>query len=234
MQKNIFIVDDEEDICKLVSLHLEKNNFKATTFSNAKTFFDQIKEKKPDLIILDIMLPDMDGLEVCKAVKSNKDLKKIPVIMLTAKQEEIDKIVGLEMGADDYITKPFSPREVVARVKAVLRRADLIDNIEINNEKIINIDNKIFINVPKYEVYDRENKKIELTQTEFNILMILLEKRGWVFSREKILNKLWGEDKYVIDRTIDVHIKNLREKLGETGNLIKNVRGVGYKLEDKG
>lgn len=233
MQKTIFIVDDEEDIAKLIALSLEKNNFSTKYFLNGKEFLEFLKEKKPDLIILDIMLPDIDGFEICKYLKSNIDLKNIPVIMLTAKQDEIDKILGLEIGADDYITKPFSQRELIARIKAVLRRWNETEIKPPLHEKILNIDNKIFINLERYEVYDCNNKKIELTNTELKILLILLEKRGWVYSREKILSKLWGEEKYVIDRTVDVHIKNLREKLGEVGNLIKNIRGIGYKLEGK-
>ncbi len=232
MKKNIYIVDDEEDIVELVSLNLKKNNFDTSGFYNAKSFLDTINKKKPDLVILDLMLPDMDGIEICKNLRSQNDYKDIPIIMLTAKQDELDKVIGLEVGADDYVTKPFSPRELIARVKALLRRSDFKDNIN-NKDNIMNIDDEIFIDLHKYEVYDKEKKYIKLTKTEFKILTILLSKRGWVFSRDSLLDKIWGEDKYVIDRTIDVHIKNLREKLGEVGRLILNIRGVGYKLDSK-
>jgi two-component system phosphate regulon response regulator PhoB/two-component system alkaline phosphatase synthesis response regulator PhoP len=230
MNKTIAIVDDEKDIVELVSINLTKNNFKSLEFYDAKSFLDSLKAHKPDLLLLDLMLPDIDGIEVCKTLRSNEDYKDMPIIMLTARQDETDKIIGLEIGADDYITKPFSPRELIARIKALLRRSSILQKQSVE-EKIINIDNKIFIDIKKHEVHDNEKNKIFLTSTEFNLLLILNEKRGWVFSREKLLNKLWGEDKYVIDRTIDVHIKNLREKLGAAGQLIKNIRGVGYKLD---
>lgn len=231
MNQIITIVDDEEDIAELVSLHLEKNKYKTLKYHDAKSFFDSLEKNIPDLIVLDLMLPDMDGTDICKELKSNKKYKKIPIIMLTAKQDEIDKIVGLEIGADDYMTKPFSPRELVARVKAVLRRGNIEEDEE--DERVLNIDNLLFIDKQKHEIYDNNNKIINLTSTEFKILLILLKKRGWVFSRDKLLDKIWGIDKIVIDRTIDVHIKNLREKIGEAGKLIRNIRGVGYKLDDK-
>jgi len=232
MRELIAIVDDEEDIVELVSVHLKKNKYRTMEFYDAKSFMDSIKMQKPDLIILDLMLPDMDGIDICKYIKSHKDYKKIPVIMLTAKQDEMDKVIGLEIGADDYMTKPFSTRELIARVKAVLRRwEDIIPTKD--DEKILKIDNLITIDLQRHEVFDKDNNKIILTTTEFNLLVILTEKRGWVFSREKLLNNLWGEEKYVIDRTIDVHIKNLREKLGRAGRLIKNIRGVGYKLDNQ-
>jgi DNA-binding response OmpR family regulator len=237
MNKNIAIVDDEADIVELVSFHLKKNNYNIFPYYNANTFLDSLKKTvNLDLIILDLMLPDMDGFDICKILRSQKEFKKVPIIMLTAKNDEIDKVIGLEVGADDYVTKPFSPRELIARVKALLRRSDFKEKENDNdkeNDKILNIDNIIFIDTQKYEVYDNESNKINLTNTEFKILKTLLEKRGWVFSRDQLLNKIWGEEKYVIDRTIDVHIKNLREKLHEAGKLIKNVRGVGYKLENK-
>lgn len=232
MNEIIAIVDDEEDIVELVSINLKKNKYNTLEYYDAHSFFRGIKKEKPDLIILDLMLPDMDGIDICKQLKSIKEYKSIPIIMLTAKQDEMDKIIGLEMGADDYITKPFSPRELVARVKAVLRRWDELDPAEKERE-IIKIDNLLTIDLLKHEVYDENNKKISLTTTEFNLLVILSERRGWVYSRDKLLYRLWGEKKYVIDRTIDVHIKNLREKIGRAGKLIKNIRSVGYKLDSE-
>jgi len=226
MNKLIAIVDDEPDILELVSLHLKKENFRVKEFQNAESIFKFLKKEIPELIILDLMLPDMDGLEVCRKLKGDPNLSFIPIIMLTAKGEEIDKILGLELGADDYVTKPFSPKELIARVKAILRRhgrKNISSKIEIGNFMIIDLQ--------KHQV-SIEGKKTELTPTEFKILRILAAKRGWVFTREQILDELWGNEKVVIDRTIDVHIKNLREKLGKAGKFIINLRGVGYKFEE--
>ena len=225
MNKLIAVIDDEPDILELISLHLTKSNFKVKEFLNAESFFKFLSSKIPDLIILDLMLPDLDGIEVCKYLKSNQEFSSIPIIMLTARVSETDKVLGLELGADDYVTKPFSPRELVARVKAVLRR-----KTQDSGEKI-KIGDILLIDLNKFQVFV-ENKKIELTPTEFRILKILATKKGWVFTREQILDHLWGHDKAVLDRTIDVHIKNLREKLGKAKKFIKNVRGIGYKIEE--
>ena len=225
MNKLIAVIDDEPDILELVSLHLTKSNFKVKEFLNAESFFKFLSSKIPDLIILDLMLPDSDGIEICKYLKSNQELKSIPIIMLTARVSETDKVLGLELGADDYVTKPFSPRELIARVKAVLRR-----KTQDSGEKI-KIGDILLIDLNKFQVFV-ENKKIDLTPTEFRILKILTTKKGWVFTRDQILDHLWGHDKAVLDRTIDVHIKNLREKLGKAKKFIKNVRGIGYKIEE--
>lgn len=224
--KLIFIVDDEPDISELVALNLNKSGFTSKQFENGEDFFSSLKEVIPDLIILDVMLPDSDGFDICKYLKSDANYSSIPVIMLTARGTEMEKILGLELGADDYVTKPFSPRELVARVKAILRR----DNKEVQTGKI-KIGNHVVIDLQKYEVYV-DTKKIDLTSSEFKILKLLADKKGWVYSREQILDFLGANDKGVLDRTVDVHIKNLREKLGTSGRLIKNIRGVGYKLED--
>ncbi len=225
MKEIIAVIDDEPDIVELISVNLRNADFVVKSFYNAKSFYQYLYRETPDLVILDLMLPDIDGIEVCKNLRARDKFSDIPIIMLTAKGEEIDKIVGLEMGADDYITKPFSPRELVARVKAILRRSKKKEN-----KKMINIDNLITIDLQKYEIRVK-NKKIDLTTTEFKILEKLAERRGWVFSREQLLEYLWGDDKIVVDRTIDVHIRHLREKLGTAGKMIKNIRGVGYKLE---
>ncbi|HOL49006.1 MAG TPA: response regulator transcription factor [bacterium] len=222
--KTVFIVEDEKDISNLIALHLRKSGFIVIEFQSSQNFFNFLKNKIPDLIILDLMLPDADGLEICKYLKASVDYRSIPVIILTAKSDESDKILGLELGADDYVTKPFSPRELVARVRSVLRR----HNVE---HTIVSIGGILVVDTQKYEVHVK-NKKIHLTTTEFNILKILLSKKGWVFPRETILDLLWHGEKAVIDRTIDVHIKKLREKLGEAGKFIKNIRGIGYKIEE--
>ena len=225
MNKLIAIVDDEPDIVELVSINLKKAMFKAKGFSDAESFYRFLEEKIPDLIILDLMLPDADGLEICKYLKKEDKFSSIPIIMLTAKGDETDKILGLEFGADDYVTKPFSPRELVARVRAILRRRR---NIEESGK--LDVGGILIIDTEKYEVFV-EGKRVELTSTEFRILKLLLSKKSKVFSRDDILDYLWGHEKIVLDRTIDVHIKHLRDKLGKAGRFIKNIRGIGYKLE---
>jgi len=205
---------------------LEKAGYQSAEFSNGEAFLEFLKYSQPELIVLDLMLPDMDGLEICKYLKKHDSLSSIPIIMLTAKSEEIDKILGLELGADDYVTKPFSPKELIARIRAVLRR-----NYERDNPEVLSAAGILTIDTDKHEVRVR-SRKVKLTTTEFRILQLLASKKGWVFSREKILDYLWGQEKAVVDRTVDVHIKHLREKLGEAASLIINIRGVGYKLEE--
>ncbi len=225
-KKSIFIVEDEPDILELIAINLEKSGYFVRKFMTASDLFSNLKKSVPDLILLDIMLPDNDGVEVCKTLNKSPDYSSIPIILVTAKSDELDIVLGLEIGADDYITKPFSVRELVARVKAVLRRGekDSIPGKEIMFGEILKI-------IPeKFDVFVFE-KKINLTTTEFQILRMLAEKPGWVFSREKILSILWNDEKDVFDRTVDVHIKNLRDKLGKAGCLISNIRGVGYKFD---
>ncbi len=173
------------------------------------------------------MLPDADGFDVCKDLKKDERFASIPIIMLTAKGDETDRILGLEFGADDYVVKPFSPRELVARVKAVLRRGKMKEEAK----KIIEIGKILRIDLQKYEVY-LNDKKLDLTSTEFKIIKLLATRKGWVYSRNQILDHLWGNDKIVVDRTVDVHIRNLRTKLGPAGKYIKNIRSVGYKIEE--
>ncbi len=221
----ILIVDDEPDIVELVKINLEKNGFDVISSYTGREIFNLFKKFSIDLVILDLMLPDIDGLEICKILKSENETKNIPIIMLTAKDTEIDKVLGLELGADDYITKPFSPRELVARVRAVLRRTR-----KPSDESILKFDNILKIDLKKFEVFVN-GKKINLTTTEFKLLKALAIRRGEVLSRNELLDYIWGSEKIVIDRTIDVHIKHLRGKLGKVGKFIKNVRGVGYKLD---
>jgi len=222
----IAVVDDEIDILELVSIHLKKAGFTVKEFQDGGSLLAFLDKYIPDLIILDLMLPDMDGLEICKSLKKQEKFASIPIVMLTAKVEEMDKVLGLELGADDYVAKPFSPRELVSRVKAVLRRTKGREE-----SKTIKIGNNLLIYPQKYRV-TVNGRNVDLTTTELKILRMLSERRGWVFSREQMLDYLWGEEKAVLDRTVDVHINHLREKLGKEGELIKNVRGVGYKLEE--
>jgi len=224
VNKLIAVVDDEPDILELVALHLKNAGFRVKEFLDGESFYRFLDTQIPDLLILDLMLPDIDGLEICKYLKRKEELAEIPIIMLTAKSEETDKLLGLELGADDYVTKPFSPKELVARVRAVLRR----QKQKVENKKI-EIGNILVIDPQKFEVFV-EGEKIELTTTEFKILQLLASKIGWIYNREQILDYLWGKEKVVLDRTVDVHIKNLRAKLGKAGKFIKNIRGVGYKL----
>jgi len=227
-EKLITIVDDEEDIVELVSHHLKREGFKVKEFHNGRDFLSFLESVVPDLAVLDIMLPGIDGLEICRMLKSKTSTSSVPIIMLTAKASEADVVVGLELGADDYIVKPFSPRELVARVKTVLRRTTAIED----QGNVIRI-GPLVVNTEKYEV-SVDGNKLNLTTTEFKILEVLAEGKGRVFTRDQLLKKkrLWGDDKLVYDRTIDVHIKNLREKLGVAGNMIKTVRSIGYKLEE--
>ncbi len=225
MNELIAVVDDEPDILELVALHLKKAGFRVQGFLDGQSFLAFLQKELPDAVLLDLMLPDADGLEICGFMKKQEALSRIPLIMVTARSEETDRIIGLELGADDYVSKPFSAKELVARVKAVLRRqrpSEAAKRIEIGG--ILSID------LEKYEVRIG-GKLIDLTSTEFRILKLLAAKKGWVFTRHQVLDYLWGHEKAVLDRTVDVHIRNLREKLGDAGTLIKNIRGVGYKLE---
>ena len=225
MGKLIAIVDDEEDIVELVSLHLKKNGFSAKEFHEAGPFLRFLRSNIPDLIVLDLMLPDMDGFEICKLLKKEDRLSRIPIIMLSARSNETDKVLGLELGADDYVTKPFSPKELIARIKAALRKTT-------QKETSATIEaGDLIIDRDRFSVL-AGRKNVDLTTTEFKILELLASRKGWVFPREKILDSLWGDEKIVTDRTIDVHIKNLREKLGPAGKIIKNIRGIGYKIEE--
>jgi len=226
MPIHIYIVDDEPDILELVTVHLEQNGFVAKGFLNSREFYQAIEKSKPDLLILDLMLPDEDGLEICKNVKQKDGMSHIPIIILSAKGEESDKVVGLELGADDYVTKPFSPRELIARVKAVLRRQG-----EKTESKRLFMGDDVTIDLKRYEVTIGD-EKVNLTPTEFKLLSLMSAKKGMVFSREQILDYLWGSEKAVIDRTVDMHVKNLRKKLGDSARYIKNVRGIGYKIEE--
>ena len=226
MGQLVAILEDETDICDLIALNLRKAGYSVETFQTADSLRRSLRKQIPDLIILDLMLPDADGMDVCKEIRNIDEFAAVPIIMVTAKGEETDKILGLEFGADDYVTKPFSPRELVARVKAVLRRTGR----EVK-PKLVELGNLVTINTEKYEVVV-DGKRVDLTSTEFKILQLLASRKGWVFTRERILDHLWGDEKAVLDRTVDVHIRNLREKLGEAKEFVKNVRGIGYKVEE--
>lgn len=225
----ILVVDDEEHIVELIKFNLEKNGYKVLVAYDGEEALKKAEKEIPNLIVLDLMLPVIDGIDVCKKLKMSEKTLDIPIIMLTAKGEETDKILGLEMGADDYITKPFSVRELVARIKAVLRRSKDSSN---KKQEVIKIDD-IEINIEKHEVI-RDDEKLELTLKEFELLRILSENRGKVLSRNFLLDEVWGYDYYGETRTVDVHIRHLRRKLKDDNKntkYIETVRGIGYKMK---
>ncbi len=226
MSEKILIVEDDKHISKLVKYNLEKAGFECTVMITGEKAFEVLDKQSINLIILDIMLPKMDGFEVCKQLKQNKKLSNIPLIMLTAKGEEVDRIVGLELGADDYIVKPFSPRELVLRVKAILKRG----KIEEITKDILTV-NKLKVDIPRHKITVNKTE-IELTQMEFKLLVILMQRAGRVQSREQLLSDVWDIAADVTTRTIDTHIKRLRQKLGKMGRLVETVRGIGYRFSE--
>ncbi len=225
MNELIVVVDDEPDITGLVVLHLGRSGFRVRELRNGKQLLGFMAKQIPDLLVLDLMLPDIDGLDLCRTIRGNQRWAFVPIIMLTARAEETDRVLGLELGADDYVVKPFSPKELVARVKAVLRRRERGGE----SPRIV-VNGVLQMDLQKH-VVTVDDRNIDLTATEFKILKLLASRTGWVYSREAILEHLWGREKYVLERTVDVHIRHMRAKLGDRGDSIKNVRGVGYKLE---
>ena len=221
MSEKILIVDDEPDIVELLDYHLTKEGYKTKTSHNGKEALEVAKHFLPDLILLDLMMPEMDGIETCVEIRENPQLKGTLVALLTARAEDYSQIAGFDSGADDYITKPIKPRVLVSRIKALLRRKG-----DQKSQQTINAD--LYIDTEKYVVFLKGNEII-LPKKEFELLALLFSKPGNVFTREVILNKVWGDDIIVGDRTIDVHIRKLREKLGDS--YIKTVKGVGYKLK---
>lgn len=225
----ILIVDDEEDILNLLSFNLKKAGFDVIEAADGPEALELAATKNPNLILLDIMLPNMDGTEVLKRLKREPLTEDIPVIMLTAKGEEIDRILGLELGAEDYITKPFSPRELILRVKAVLKREERAAVSETNNNKISY--KELVLDIAKHTLTLR-GKQIELTSTEFKLLSALLLSGGRMLSRDMLLDKAWGSDCFVTPRTVDTHVRRLRTKLKNHGKYIETVRGAGYRLAE--
>jgi two-component system alkaline phosphatase synthesis response regulator PhoP len=226
-KKKILVVDDEEDILELVRYNLAREGYKILCASSGEDGLKAARAEKPNLIVLDLMLPGIDGLDVTRRLKADDATRKIPIVMLTAKGEESDIVTGLELGAEDYITKPFSPRVLVARVKAALRR-ELRD--ETAEREVIQI-HEITVHPGRHEVLVNE-KPVQLTFTEFGILYFLVKRPGWVFTRNQIVDAVRGDDYYVTDRSVDVQIVGLRKKLGKAGKHIETVRGVGYKLKE--
>jgi len=227
--EKILIVEDDKNISKLVKYNLEKAGYECTAVVCGEEAFKFLDKQNIDLIILDIMLPKMDGFEVCRKIKQEKNLKDIPIMILTAKAEEIDRIVGLELGADDYIVKPFSPRELVLRIKAILRRTKTKEEKE---QKDILKAGILSVDISQYKVMVNE-KEVKLTPIEFRLLVTLMQRKNRVQSREVLLSDVWDVHADVTTRTVDTHIKRLREKLGKVGKYIETVVGVGYRLRVK-
>ena len=217
----IYIVEDDKNISEIESYALKNSGYTVDSFENAKTFWNRVQDRKPDLVLLDVMLPDSDGIEVLKKMRRNPDTRRVPVIMVTAKSSEIDKVKGLDNGADDYITKPFGIMELISRVKAILRRIN-----QDEEEKQLVFQN-ITLDCEKRQV-TLDGANCELTYKEFELLKLFLQNAGIVMTRETIMEKVWGIDFEGESRTLDMHIKTLRQKLKEEGSLIKTVRNVGY------
>jgi len=231
-KKLIYVVEDEKHIQELIEFNLKESGYEVKCFDNGEAMFDECQVKKPDLFVLDIMLPGIDGFEICRRIKENSVMRKIPIMMLTAKNDEFNKVLGLELGAEDYITKPFSVREFIARVKVIFRReAETHGRVP----EVIKV-GKITIDVARREVY-KDKTLIEMTLKEFELLKLLVLNKGLVMSRESLLEKVWGFDYYGETRTVDVHIRYLRQKIEDDDNsptYIETVRGVGYRFSDKG
>ena len=221
--RNILIIEDETDVADLLSLNLHKAGFRVSTAGDGASGLQKARDDRPDFIILDLMLPKMAGLEVCRILKSDAATARMPILMLTAKAEEIDRIVGLEFGADDYVTKPFSPREIVLRIRAIFRRGEKAD--ESLSAGPISID-------PARHEVRVNGKQVHLTSLEFKLLRALMQRRGRVQERDRLLNDVWGYESVIDTRTVDTHVRRLREKLGKGGDAIETVRGFGYRLRE--
>src|SRR5216110_1019777 len=224
--RKILVVEDESDVADLLTLNLRKAGYRVSTAADGASGLQKARDNRPDFIILDLMLPKMSGLDVCRILKGDAATSHIPILMLTAKAEEIDRIVGLEFGADDYVTKPFSPREVVLRIRAIMRRGDAKQEEERLAVGPIVID-------PERHEASVDGKRINLTSLEFKLLRTLMQRRGRVQARDRLLNDVWGYESIIDTRTVDTHVRRLRKKLGKAANVIESVRGFGYRMKEK-
>jgi two-component system alkaline phosphatase synthesis response regulator PhoP len=227
--EKIVVIEDEDDILEVIAYNLKREGYEVITSTSGEDGLEKIEKSSPQLVVLDLMLPEIDGLELCRKLKSDPLTRNIPVIMVTAKGEESDVVLGLGVGADDYVTKPFSPRELVARVKAVLRRSHI--RPEENSRERIARDG-VLIDPQRHDV-QVDGATVSLTATEFRLLHFLATHPGRVFTRDHLLTRVIGEDAIVIDRNIDVHVRSIRKKLGAHRELIETIRGVGYRFRDK-
>ncbi len=225
--EKILVIEDEQDISDLIKYNLEREGYVVTPAATGEKGLSEARKDTPQLIILDLMLPGMDGLQVCRTMRGESGTREIPIIILTAKTEETDIVAGLELGADDYITKPFSPRVLLARLRAVLRRKA---ETAIPDSQTISYQN-LQIDPGKHSV-SVGGKAITLTHTEFNLIHVLARRPGWVFTRNQLVDSIRGEDVFITDRTIDVHIAGLRKKLGKGTDYIETIRGVGYRFKE--
>lgn len=225
--RKILVVDDEYDVTELLSYNLRRNGFKVQSVNDPRRVMEVVREFEPDLIVLDVMMPDLSGLQVCRMIRQESSLKAIPIIFLSAKAEEGDRIEGFESGADDYVCKPFSPKELMLRVLAVLKRAG--EDAEEEGEARFWEVNGIRLDVEHHSV-DVRGSPIELTATEFRLLKLLMQELGKVQTREKLLQKVWNYENDIETRTVDTHMRRLREKLGEEASVLETVRGVGYRM----
>jgi two-component system alkaline phosphatase synthesis response regulator PhoP len=229
-KKKILVVEDDRDISELITYNLEREGYDVACLYDGSHAVDFVHKRKPELIILDLMLPEVDGIEICRTLKSDGATRHIPIVMLTAKSEEADVVVGLQMGADDYIPKPFSPKVLVARIKALIRRtADL--KILTSAPESVRSFGDFHIDLLKHKV-SHKGREVKLTSIEFDIVEFLSRSPGRVWSREQILDNVWKDGKFIIDRAVDVHVRGLRSKLGEADFYIETVRGVGYRFKD--
>ncbi len=228
-KKRVLIVEDDHDINELIRYNLEREGFEVLSLYDGEQVVDIVATRKPDLILLDLMLPGRDGLDICRELKNELATKKIPIIMITAKGTESDVVVGLSLGADDYIPKPFSPQVLLAHIKAIFRRLD--GSQEDVNQQQVRQWNDLLLDLLKHKVSYR-NHSIHLTGIEFSILEFLSRSPGRVFSREQILDNVWKEGRFIVDRAVDVHIRGLRKKLGHAQDYIETVRGIGYRFKE--
>ncbi len=227
-KQRILIIDDEEDILKLLQYNLQREGYQVWCAQSGEEGFASAKAKRPDLVVLDWMLPGIDGLEVCKLIRADKDTRNIPVLMLTAKNSEVDQVVSLEIGAKDYISKPFSVKVLLARIRNIFR------NQESKKEETVVLKVGELVIDKERQSFSIKGKPVALTKLEFKILSVLMENRGKVFSRDKLLDGAWEKEAFVTDRTVDVHVKSIRRKMGKHRDLIETVRGSGYRFVEEG
>ncbi len=230
VKKKILVVEDDRDISELITYNLEREGYEIACLYDGGQAVEFINKRKPDLVILDLMLPEVDGIEICRSVKSDPNTKHVPIIMLTAKSEEADVVIGLQMGADDYIPKPFSPKVLVARIKAITRRTAELQMSSSAAENLRSFGD-FKIDLLKHKI-SYKTQEVKLTSIEFDIIEFLSRSPGRVWTREQILDNVWKEGKFIIDRAVDVHVRGLRKKLGAADHYIETVRGVGYRFKD--